>query len=287
MAIAAAYFHEDDEEMIAALRELVEDGADDTRGLGEDLRALRAKAAALEDTDALTPESWDWAENVERVARRAAETMAEEAHDIVQRALPLLSRRPGEEAFMAALRRQAATASALRADAEEDLRRLAAAEHLVDPDTEGFLGDVARETDASLERGEVPAPDDLAVAALVEDEAVRLEERMATLAGRLRRGAAEFAARPGEEALVDALHGQRQRRRGARHGRGVHRVRAPLPGRRRQRASRWGCRDWPRKHTDHQLSHRPYIFSHLLVFLDCVMIFYLSEKQVQIYVQIK
>ena len=120
MAIAAAHcLDEDEEEMIAALRELVEDGADDTRGLGEDLRALRSKAAALEDAGALTPESWDWAENVERVARRAAETMAEQEGDIVQRALPLLSRRPGEEAFVAALRRQAATAGAR----EKDLRR--------------------------------------------------------------------------------------------------------------------------------------------------------------------
>jgi len=78
----------------------------------------------------------------------------------------------------------------------------------VHPATAGFLGYIASETDAALEQGHVPAPDDLALAALVEDEAVRLEERMATLAGRLRRGAAEFAARPGEEALVAALHGQ-------------------------------------------------------------------------------
>jgi hypothetical protein len=40
----------------------------------------------------------------------------------------------------------------------------------------------------------------------VEDEALRMEERMAR---RLRRGAAEFAASgPGEEALVAALHRQ-------------------------------------------------------------------------------
>ncbi|PUZ67885.1 hypothetical protein GQ55_3G470300 [Panicum hallii var. hallii] len=201
MAIAAAHcLTEDEEEMIAALRELVEDGADDVRGLGEDLRALRSRAAALEAAEALTPESWDWAENIERVARRAAETMAEQADDIVQRALPPLSRRPGKEAEE--------VAAATRRARERDLRRLAAAEHLVHPDTAGFLGHVARETDAALVRGEVLAPDELAVAALAEDEAVRLEERMATLAGRLRRGAAEFAARPGEEALVAALHGQ-------------------------------------------------------------------------------
>ncbi|KAL6641510.1 hypothetical protein ACP70R_019691 [Stipagrostis hirtigluma subsp. patula] len=130
-----------------------------------------------------------------------------------------LGRRPGEEAFVEALRKQAAYADARCADAqdvaaatrrvqEKNLRRLAAKEHLVDPEMPGFLGFVANETDSSLERGDLPTAEELAVAVEVEDAAVRMEERMGRLAGRLRRGAAAFAARPGEEALVAALQRQ-------------------------------------------------------------------------------
>ncbi|CAN6352362.1 unnamed protein product [Urochloa humidicola] len=248
----------DDEEMIMSLWDLVYDGGDTNQALAADLLTLGSMAAALLlDAAPLSPESWRWAESAGLAARGAAETMAKEAADI-QRALSLLSRLPvptdfeeEAEAFLAALRRQAADTAARRADAEEvaalmrmvrekgvrrmanaaepilhpdaaaflaaaggeaeelaALRRMAAAEHLVHPATAAFLGYIAGETDALLARGEAMPAGELALAPHVEDAAVRVEESMATLAGRLRRGAAELAARPGEEALVAALHMQ-------------------------------------------------------------------------------
>jgi hypothetical protein len=204
--------------MLADLRELVED--DDDQGLAEDFRALRSKAAPLENAGALSPESWDWVENGELIALRIAGMLAREAAD-VQRALSLLSRRPGpeDEAFVAALRRQAVSTAARRADAEgfadttrrireKELRRLAVAEHPVHPDTTAFLGYIGDETFATLARGEAPDAQALAMASQVEDAAVDMEESVTALAGRLRRGAAEFAARPGEEELVAALERQ-------------------------------------------------------------------------------
>ena len=130
----------------------------------------------------------------------------------------MVARRPGEEAFAAALRRQAASTGAGLADAEwlatatrrlreRELRRLAVAEHVAHPDTASFLGHIARETDASLARGEAPAPEELALAAQVEAAAVRMEQWLAALAARLRRGAAEFAEEE-EAALVAALERQ-------------------------------------------------------------------------------
>ncbi|XP_022680906.1 uncharacterized protein LOC101756197 [Setaria italica] len=202
----AQCLYDDDEEMLAALRELVED--DDDQGLAEDFRALRSVAVPLENASALSPEFWDWVDSVELIALRAAEILAREAADI-QRALSLLSRRPGpeDEAFVAALRRQAVSTAARRADTEgfaattrrireKELRRMAAVEHLVHPTTAGFLGYIAGETDASLARGEAPDADELALAPQVEDAAVWMEESMAALAGRLRCSVAEFAARP-------------------------------------------------------------------------------------------
>jgi hypothetical protein len=93
-------------------------------------------AAALQDAERLSPESWDWAERLEAKARWAAEAFREDADDI-RRAVAVLSLRPGEEAaFVEALRRQAAFSDARRAEAEElfatarhlqhkELRRLA------------------------------------------------------------------------------------------------------------------------------------------------------------------
>jgi hypothetical protein len=216
--MAAPAINEADERMIMALRELVEDDEDDgDQGLEGDLRDLRSMAAALEGAESLTSQSWNWVEGVERIARRAAGTLARMAADI-QRGLSLVARRPGEEAFAAALRRQAASTGAGLADAEwlatatrrlreRELRRLAVAEHVAHPDTASFLGHIARETDASLARGEAPAPEELALAAQVEAAAVRMEQWLAALAARLRRGAAEFAEDE-EAALVAALERQ-------------------------------------------------------------------------------
>ncbi|CAN6338951.1 unnamed protein product [Urochloa humidicola] len=243
----------DEEEMIMSLWDLVYDGGDVNQALAADLLTLGSMAAALLlDAAPLSPESWRWAESAGLAARGAAVTMAEEAAGI-HRALSLLSRLPvpadfeeEAEAFLAALRRQAADAAARRADAEEvaalmrmvrekgvrrmanaaepllhpdaaaflaaaageaeelaALRRMAAAEHLVHPATAAFLGYIAGETDALLARGEALPAGELALAPHVEDAAVRVEESMAALAGRLRRGAAELA---GDEELAAALH---------------------------------------------------------------------------------
>ncbi|CAN6335011.1 unnamed protein product [Urochloa humidicola] len=101
----------------------------------------------------------------------------------------------------------AATGETTGASSEELalLRRMAAAEHLVHPSTAAFLGYIAGETDALLARGEAMPADELAMAPQAEDTAVRMEETMAELARRLRRGAAEFA---GDEELAAALHRQ-------------------------------------------------------------------------------
>ncbi|KAG2576481.1 hypothetical protein PVAP13_6NG026483, partial [Panicum virgatum] len=198
--MAAPAINEADEQMIMALRELVEDDKDDgDQGLEGDLRDLRSMAAALEGAESLTSQSWNWVEGVERIARRAAGTLARMAADI-QRGLSLVARRPGEEAEW--------LATATRRLRERELRRLAVAEHVAHPDTASLLGHIARETDASLARGEAPAPVELALAAQVEAAAVRMEQWLAALVARLRRGAAEFAEEEEEEALVAALERQ-------------------------------------------------------------------------------
>ncbi|RCV15622.1 hypothetical protein SETIT_3G071800v2 [Setaria italica] len=169
-------------------------------------------AAALQDIERLSPESWDWAEGVEAKAWWAADTIGEEANDI-QRAVVVLLLRPGEEAFVEAAFSDARHAhveelvAATRYLREKELRRLAIVEHLVDPDMSGFLGYVAGDTDSSIEEGYVPTLEEMVVAALVEEEAARTETSMARMASRLRRGTEEFAV-VGEEALADALRRQ-------------------------------------------------------------------------------
>ncbi|KAL6905385.1 hypothetical protein ACP4OV_002986 [Aristida adscensionis] len=203
----------------AELRSLVDDDCKDVdQGLEEDLRVVRSMAAELQGDEDIPSESWDWAEAMEPVLRGAAVTMAEQEQSI-RRGGAALSRTPGEEAFVEALRRQAAFAGARRADAEElaaalrrvqerELRRVAARGRVTDPAMPGLLEQVARETDASVARGEVPGPEELRMAGVGEGVAAAMQRMMAALAGRLRRGAAVFAASPGEETLVDALQRQ-------------------------------------------------------------------------------
>lgn len=218
MAITPAYCV--DEEELMSLKSLVEtEGEVDDiyRDMEEDFRALLSKAAELGDGDDFSPyEELEWAESLEGAAREAAETMADQAEGI-RRGVPVLALRPGEEAVVEALQRQAVLANARRAEAEEvvaaarrlqekDLRRLAAEEHLNDPLLLWFLVYFSEKMGPSLLRGAcLPTPEELAD---VEEAAVRTEERMAWLADRLRCGAAAFAARPGEEALVGALQRQ-------------------------------------------------------------------------------
>ncbi|CAL4905131.1 unnamed protein product [Urochloa decumbens] len=186
---------DDDEEMMVALWDQVlhDAGADEVdQGLAADLLALRPRVTALllqqlQDTALpLSPESWCWVDGVEETALGAAEMLAGQAAEI-HRALSLLlspRRWPADDAdaaFLAALRWQAEYTAARQTDAED----VAALTHLI------------REKEMQL-----------ALAPQVEDMAVRLEANLAALAGRLRRGAAEFAARPGEEAFAAALHRQ-------------------------------------------------------------------------------
>lgn len=199
MAIAPAYssLHDEEEQMqimsLTNLHMVENDDAaadDDDAGLEKDLKALRASVAALqdEDDDVLPAESWDWAEGVEAVAQRAAEVMARELEDI-QRALSSSSVLPGEEEEAAALRADAEEiAAAARRLMETDLRRLAA-----DAETGSYSYILTHEEMAVAARMDV-----VAVAA-------HMEEWMASLAARLNRGAAAFAATPGEEAFVAAM----------------------------------------------------------------------------------
>ncbi|KAK3153379.1 hypothetical protein QOZ80_2BG0171540 [Eleusine coracana subsp. coracana] len=211
---------EEEEELLLSLRSLVADDADEIDArLAEYLSALRAWAVELLKLDALSSEWWDWAEDIEAIARETAEDMAEQAEEMRRGAAALSSLRSGEEAHVVSLRKRAAFSDALGADAadvaaaarrlqEKELRRVAAQEDVVTHQMAGFLGYIAAETDALLETGHVPTPDDLEAAARVDGSASGKEQRMATLAARLTRGAAAFAARPGEEPLVAALRRQ-------------------------------------------------------------------------------
>lgn len=183
--------------------------------LAEYLSSLRAWATALLKLDALPSEWWDWAEDIETIAGQTVECMRRGAEDM-RRGAEALSLRPGEEAFAGALRKRAALSDTLGADAadvaaatrrlqEKKLRRLAALEDVVTHEMAGFLGYVVAETDAVLGTGHVPTPEELDAAVTADASAADREERMATLAARLRRGAAAFVARPGDEALIAAL----------------------------------------------------------------------------------
>ncbi|CAD6269285.1 unnamed protein product [Miscanthus lutarioriparius] len=119
MAIAAAHCLYDEEEQMQIMSLLTNENllvvendadSDDDAGLEEDFKALWARVAALQDEDdVLPPESWDWAEGVEVVARWAAERMAQE-EEAIHRALS--SHRLGEEE--AALRAEATRGGAAR-----------------------------------------------------------------------------------------------------------------------------------------------------------------------------
>ncbi|EES16353.1 hypothetical protein BDA96_08G183700 [Sorghum bicolor] len=203
MAIAPAYssLHDEEEQMqIMSLTNLHMVENDDDAGLEKDLKALRASVAALqdEDDDVLPAESWDWAEGVEAVAQRAAEVMARELEDI-QRALSSSSVLPGEEEEAAALRAEARRVGALRADAEEIA---AAARRLMETDLRRLAADAETGSYSYILTHE-----EMAVAARMDVVAVaaHMEEWMASLAARLNRGAAAFAATPGEEAFVAAM----------------------------------------------------------------------------------
>ncbi|TVU02195.1 hypothetical protein EJB05_52338, partial [Eragrostis curvula] len=203
---------------LSFLRSLAEDNAAEIdRGLEEDFRGLQAQAAELQDAEVLCFESWDWAEATESMLLQVAADIAKQGVAI-RKGVAAWSLSPDEaEVSVEVLREQAAFSDALLADAadlvavtrrvrEKDLRRLAAEEHLVEPEMAGLLADASEETDSALEHGHVPTPEELARAAAVEDAAALLAERLARMSGRLTRRAA--AARPGEEALVAGLRRQ-------------------------------------------------------------------------------
>ncbi|KAF8689209.1 hypothetical protein HU200_041995 [Digitaria exilis] len=167
----------------------------------------------------LLPEEVAWATGLEGTARQMAREMGELAADI-RRGVAVLALRPGEEAAVEGLERQAALADARRADAvalvaatrrlqEKDLRRLAAAEHLVDPAWLVVVKGMAEYLDSALGDGHAPTPEEVALVVVMEGRVKGADGSMARLAERLRRGAVEFfAARSGEEALVGALQSQ-------------------------------------------------------------------------------
>ena len=84
------------------------------------------------------------------------------------------------------------------------------AEHLVDPARVEVVWCMAEVLDSDLADGIGPMPEEVAAAAVLESAVMDtgMHERMVTFAGRFRRGASAFAARPGEEALIGALERQ-------------------------------------------------------------------------------
>ncbi|RLN16082.1 hypothetical protein C2845_PM02G19090 [Panicum miliaceum] len=210
-----------DEEELMSLKSLLEEDDYDAaadRDIEEMMRSCLSMAAKLQDVEVLPPEAVAWVAGVEGTAAQMARTMGALAEDI-RRGVAVLALRPGEEAAVEALRKQAALADARRDGGKEllaatrllqekDLRRLAAAEHLVDPERVVVVRCMAEVLDSDLADGIVPTPGEVAAAAVLDSTVVGMHERMVCLAGRFRRGAAAFEARPGEEALVGALERQ-------------------------------------------------------------------------------
>jgi hypothetical protein len=139
------------------LRELQQDGAAEVDvGLEEGFRALRCRAAALQHAERLSSESWDWAENIEDLAWRAAETMREEAEHPADRVGAVVAQaawRTTRRSSRRCGRRPPCRTPAARRRQEKELRRVATEgeEHyrLVDPDMPAFLGYVASHTDSA------------------------------------------------------------------------------------------------------------------------------------------
>ncbi|CAN6338948.1 unnamed protein product [Urochloa humidicola] len=202
---------DDDEEMILTLWDHIHDASADEvdQRLAADLLALRSRAAALllqqlqGTAPPLSPESWLWVDGVELTARGAAETLAGQAAEI-QRALSLLSSRlpaaaadfeEEAQAFLAALRRQAAYTAARRADADEvaaltrmitekEMQRMAA-DGLLHPDAATFLA--------------AAAESETAAGASSEEELMMLMRRMA---------AAEHLVHPATAAFLGYIAGE-------------------------------------------------------------------------------
>ncbi|CAL4897808.1 unnamed protein product [Urochloa decumbens] len=184
----------------AAAETMAEQAADIQRALSSLLPRLPVPAGFEEEAEAFLAALRRQAEytaarraDAEEAAALARLVRGKEVRRMAEAAEPLLH--PDAAAFLAAT----------GTSEELALRRMAAAEHLVHPATAAFLGYIACETDALLARGEAMPADELALAPQVEDAAVRTGESMAALAGKLRRGAAEFA---GVEELAAALHRQ-------------------------------------------------------------------------------
>ncbi|TVU31567.1 hypothetical protein EJB05_23256, partial [Eragrostis curvula] len=145
---------------LSFLKSLAEDNAAEIdRGLEEDFRGLQAQAAELQDAEVLCFESWDWAEATESMLLQVAADIAKQGVAI-RKGVAAWSLSPDEaEVSVEVLREQAAFSDALlavtRRVREKDLRRLAAEEHLVEPEMAGLLADASEETDSALEHGHV------------------------------------------------------------------------------------------------------------------------------------
>ncbi|KAG2539152.1 hypothetical protein PVAP13_9NG715400 [Panicum virgatum] len=180
-----------DEEELMSLKSLLEED-DDATAVDRDIEQMKRRclsmAAKLQDVEVLPPEAVAWAIGVEATAAQMEQTMGALAEDI-RRGMAVLALRPGEEAK------------------ENDLRRLVVAEQLVDLAGVEVVRCMAEVLDSDLADGIVPTPEKVAAAAVLKSAVVDIgmHARMVTLAGRFRRGAAAFATRPGEEALVGVL----------------------------------------------------------------------------------
>jgi len=227
--MAAVYEHLVDEEELLALRELAATDVEETdsadRAMGADLMTLLRKVADLDGAgQALCPEELAWLQGLEEDTVRTEKEMASMAEGIL-RGAAVLDTRPGEDqaAVAAELRRQAVQCRARAADArqvaaaarclrEKETRRMAAVEHVVDPNVMAFLARVAGEMDhyASLSTSTMPEEVAAAVGA-----AELVEEEMATLRLWLVMAAMDCAKRPGEAALVAPLRRQADKAKAA------------------------------------------------------------------------
>jgi hypothetical protein len=177
-------------------------------------------ALAVEEGKIPCPEQVATAARAEVPLLSAVECMDDMVQKLRSGAASLASR-PGEETVVAALLSKAASVEAVRAgviatvDAarrmlEDELRRMAATEEdVVDPEEARAIQQASRDMALAMGAGAVPTHEQAlaaaAAAAIGQYAAEVIVAEMTELAGRLRKGAAPFASRPGEEAIVMAL----------------------------------------------------------------------------------
>lgn len=175
---------------------------------------------AVEEGKIPSPEQVATAARAELPLLSAVECMDDMVEELRSGAASFASR-PGEEALVEALLSKAASVEVVRAgvmatvDAarlmqEDDLRRMAATdEDVVDPEETRAIQQASRNMALAMSAVAAPTHEQAfaaaAATAIGEYAAEVMMAEMTELAGRLRKGAAEFASRPGEEAVAMAL----------------------------------------------------------------------------------